>query len=169
MSSSRKLVFTVFAVAALSLGSVASAQADPYQLPGLGEPTPEDPGTGGGSGGGTTAAYVLQGVIQTEGTESDGTSRRVKLRGYSRFATPGNDRRDADYINVRCTATAQTGAVTGDYDSENGGALVDVHFETPWIPNGAMLRTVHVACTHYATKTGVVYETTSATDIAVPY
>ncbi|KDN22101.1 hypothetical protein DV20_12015 [Amycolatopsis rifamycinica] len=151
------------------MGVVAPAQADPYQLPTIDDPAPEEPGTGGGSGGGTTAAYVLQGVIQTEGTESDGTARRMKLRGYSRFATPGNDRRDADYINVQCTATAQTGAVTGEYDSENGGALVDVHFGSPWIPNGAFLRSVHVACTHYATKSGVVYETTSAADITIPY
>ncbi len=33
----------------------------------------------------------------------------------------------------------------------------------------AALRTGHVACSHYATENGVVYETTSATDIAVPY
>ncbi|WP_414941254.1 hypothetical protein [Amycolatopsis sp. cmx-11-51] len=169
MSSSRTRVFTALAVAALSLGAIAPAQADPIQLPGISEPNPEDPGAGGGSGGSTTAAYVLQGVIQKEGLQSDGISKRVKIRGYSRFATPGNDRRDADYINVRCTATGPGGSETGKYDSENGGALVDVDFETPWIPNGAVLRTVHVACTHYATKAGVVYENTSATDITVPY
>ncbi|OLZ44140.1 hypothetical protein BS329_37565 [Amycolatopsis coloradensis] len=169
MSPSRKRIFTALAVAALSLGSIAPAQADPIQLPGISEPNPEEPGTGGGSGGSTTAAYILQGVIQNEGLQSDGTGKRVKIRGYSRFATPGNDRRDADYINVRCTATGPGGSTTGDYDSENDGALIDVHFETPWIPNGAVLRTVHVACSHYATKNGVVYETASATDIAVPY
>ncbi|WP_121401006.1 hypothetical protein [Micromonospora sp. M71_S20] len=115
-------------------------------------------------------AYNLQGVIQNEGSEvhPDGYlhGRRAKIRGYSRLATWGNDRVDADYINVRCFAYDALGGYRTDYDSENGGALVDVSFVSNYVTGSTpAARTITVSCTHHATKNGVTYETTSSTAI----
>lgn len=123
---------------------------------------------GGGGGGGTQATYVLQGVIQNEGYESSGQGRRVKIRGYSRLADSGNDRVDADYINVRCSAYDALGGYTTDYDSENNGALVDVHFASNFVYGIGGYRTITVSCTHHATKNGIVYDTTSTAQINIP-
>ncbi|MFJ6199022.1 hypothetical protein [Micromonospora sp. NPDC092111] len=136
----------------------------------------------GGGGGGDPVppppppppAYNLQGVIQLEGTGHEGTwpLRRggIKVRGYSRLATWGNDRVDANYINVRCSATV-LGYSTNDYDSENNGALVDVTFWSPIVPvTGVPVpsRTVTVNCTHYAEKNGVNYNATSTAQFVIP-
>ncbi len=131
-------------------------------------------GTGGG-GGGTTPppppppapTYTLQGVIQNEGYESNAYGRRLRIRAYSRFANQNNNRVDADYINVRCTAFDQLGGSTTDYDSENNGALVDVHFNSNFV-YGAF-RTITVSCTHNARNGAITYDSTSTTQINIPY
>lgn len=125
-------------------------------------------GGGGGGGGGTTPSYTLQGVIQTEGFESSGQGRRVKIRGYSRLANSSNNRVDADYINVRCFAYDALGGYTTDYDSENGGALVDVHFASNFVYGIGSYRTITVNCTHEATKYGVTYNATSTLQVNIP-
>ncbi|MET9252922.1 hypothetical protein [Streptomyces sp. NPDC003717] len=126
---------------------------------------------GGGGGGGGAPSYVLQGVIQVEGytnAPNGQPGRRVEIRGYSRLANASNDRVDADYINVRCNAYDFNGYTT-DYDSENGGALVDVHFASNWVYGvGPTYRTITVSCTHHATKYGVDYDTTSTRQIVIP-
>ncbi|MEU3460355.1 hypothetical protein ABZ721_10400 [Streptomyces sp. NPDC006733] len=127
-----------------------------------------DSGGTGGGGGGTPATYVLQGVIQNEGYETSGQGRRVKIRGYSRLADANNNRVDADYINVRCSAYDALGGYTTDYDSENGGALVDVHFASNFVYGYSSYRTIRVNCTHQATKNGVAYATTSTSIIDIP-
>ncbi|MGC4808794.1 hypothetical protein [Micromonospora sp. DT233] len=131
---------------------------------------------GGGGGGGTTPpspAYNLQGVIQKDDEGHDGAwpyrTGGIKVRGYSRLATWGNDRVDADYINVRCYANV-LGYSTTDYDSENGGALVDVHFWSPIVPTSgvpAPSRTVTVNCVHHAVKYGVNYDATSTAQFVI--
>jgi hypothetical protein len=127
-------------------------------------------GDGGGGGGGTTPTYDLQGVIQTEYYQYDSNhiGRRVHIRGYSRLADASNNRVDADYINVRCYAYDALGHSSTDYDSENNGALVDVHFDSPWVSGIGGYRTITVNCVHHATKYGVVYDTTSTTQINIP-
>ncbi|WP_329108719.1 hypothetical protein OG792_08745 [Micromonospora sp. NBC_01699] len=130
----------------------------------------------GGGGGGTPPgpAYNLQGVIQLEDTGHEGAwplrLGGIKVRGYSRLATWGNDRVDANYINVRCSATVLSYS-TQEYDSENNGALVDVHFWSPTVPvTGvpAQSRTVTVTCIHHAEKNGVNYDTTSTAQFVIP-
>lgn len=125
---------------------------------------------GGGGGGGDPITYTLQGVIQNEGYEyeSNGPGKRVKIRGYSRFADPSNDRVDADYINVRCYAYDPLGGNTTKYDSENGGALVDVKFESNPVYGVGGYRRITVTCTHYAEMNGVQYNTTSNAVIDIP-
>lgn len=137
--------------------------------------TPEDDcsgdGGGGGGGGGTGPVYVLQGVIENQGYDFDPNvphSGRVDIRGYSRLADANNQRVDADYINVRCYAYDASGGWTTDYDSENNGALVDVHFASNWVYGIGSYRTITVNCTHHATKYGVVYDTTSTAQITIP-
>ncbi|MFF3867730.1 hypothetical protein [Micromonospora sp. NPDC001898] len=137
-----------------------------------------DGGGGGGGGGGPVTppppAYNLQGVIQLEDTGHEGSwpLRRggVKVRGYSRLATWSNNRVDANYINVRCSATVLSYS-SDDYDSENNGALVDVSFWSPTVPvTGVPVqsRTVTVNCTHHAEKNGVNYDTTSTAQFVIP-
>jgi hypothetical protein len=127
-------------------------------------------GDGGSTGGGTAPAYVLQGVIQNQGYETNPYTygRRVDIRGYSRLADASNNRVDADYINVRCYAYDALGGWTTDYDSENNGALVDVHFASNFVTGIGDYRTITVNCTHHATKNGVVYDTTSTAQINIP-
>ncbi|MFG2049354.1 hypothetical protein ACGFIW_18220 [Micromonospora sp. NPDC048935] len=129
----------------------------------------------GGGGGGTPPAptYNLQGVIQLEDTGHEGSwplrAGGVKVRGYSRLATWGNDRVDAYYINVRCSASVLSYS-THDYDSENNGALVDVTFWSPTVPvTGVPVqsRTVTVNCIHHAEKNGVNYDTTSTAQFVI--
>lgn len=129
-----------------------------------------DGGGSGGGGGGTGPAYTLQGVIQNQGYETNPYTggRRVDIRGYSRLADANNNRVDADYINVRCYAYDALGGWTTDYDSENNGALVDVHFASNFVTGIGSYRTITVNCTHYATKYGVVYQTSSTAQIDVP-
>ncbi|WP_432906949.1 hypothetical protein ACQP1S_14220 [Micromonospora matsumotoense] len=138
---------------------------------------------GGGSGGDPVPptptsppgpAYNLQGVIQLESVGHEGNwplrVGGIKVRGYSRLATWGNDRVDANYINVRCSATALA-YVTNDYDSENNGALVDVTFWSPTVPvTGVPVqsRTVTVRCTHHAEKNGVNYDAISTAQFVIP-
>lgn len=133
----------------------------------------EGPGSCGyqppGSGG-STPVYVLQGVIENQGYESDngpGGGKRVKIRAYSRFANASNDRVDADYINVRCNAYDQIGnGYTTEYDSENGGALVDVHFASNFVYG--IYRTITVVCAHHATFGVNTYDTTSNAQFTIP-
>jgi hypothetical protein len=131
----------------------------------------EGPGSCGyqppGGGGGNPPRYVLQGEIQNQGYE-DGSNRSkfLKIRAYSRFADQNNDRVDADYINVRCTAFGVVGGAS-DYDSENGGALVDVHFGVGPIAPGMIGVPVTVQCTHHATYGTTTYDTTSTSTIYV--
>jgi hypothetical protein len=127
-------------------------------------------GGGDGGGGGTGPTYVLQGVIQNQGYETDPHTggRRVDIRGYSRLADASNNRVDADYINVRCYAYDALGGWTTDYDSENNGALVDVHFASNFVTGIGGYRTITVNCTHHATKYGVAYDTTSTAQITIP-
>ncbi|SCL67167.1 hypothetical protein [Micromonospora peucetia] len=131
-----------------------------------------DPGTGPGVPP-PAPAYTLQGVIQHEGEEHQGAwplrQGRVKIRGYSRFANSSNDRVDANYINVRCSATV-LGYTNNDYDAENNGALVDVHFKSPMVPVSGVpvqSRTVTVTCIHYAEKNGVSYDATSTAQFVI--
>ncbi|WP_217809736.1 hypothetical protein [Micromonospora sp. NBS 11-29] len=177
---------TVRAVVALASGLAASAMAvTPAQAIPVEPPCPiGDDGCGGGSeppppggGGGTppAPAYTLQGVIDLEkyGHEGSWPYRvgGVKVRAYSRFANAGNNRVDADYINVRCYANDAYGHSTTDYDSENGGALVDVTFWSPVNPVTGVLpqfRTITVTCAHHATNNGVNYDTTSTRQFVVP-
>ncbi|MFI9638842.1 hypothetical protein ACIG87_02065 [Micromonospora sp. NPDC051925] len=135
-----------------------------------GDPGPGNPGTPPP----TSPAYNLQGVIQLESVGHEGTwplrVGGIKVRGYSRLATWSNDRVDANYINVRCSATVLSYA-TNDYDSENNGALVDVTFWSPIVPVGgvpAQSRTVTVNCTHHAEKNGVNYDATSTAQFVIP-
>ena len=141
----------------------------------------------GGGGGGTgdpgdpgtppppsSPAYNLQGVIQLESVGHEGAwpfrVGGIKVRGYSRLATWSNDRVDANYINVRCSAAVLSYS-TNDYDSENNGALVDVTFWSPTVPVSgvpAQSRTVTVNCTHHAEKNGVNYDTTSTAQFVIP-
>ncbi|MFI0795882.1 hypothetical protein ACH4OY_24830 [Micromonospora rubida] len=139
-------------------------------------PTEECGGGGGGEGPVTppSPAYNLQGVIQLEATGHEGSwpfrSGGVKVRGYSRLATWGNDRVDADYINVRCFATVLS-YTTQEDDSENNGALVDVHFWSRIVPVSGVpvqSRTVTVNCVHHAEKYGVSYDTTSTAQFVIP-
>lgn len=123
---------------------------------------------GGGGGGGTQATYTLQGVIQHQGNDRDsGGGMHAKIRGYSRFADQNNNRVDADYIEVRCTAYGPTGNTT-DYDSETNGALVDVHFYSSGYPPVGGSGIVNVQCSHHAEHNGVTYDATSTTQIAIP-
>jgi len=125
---------------------------------------------GGGGGGGTQPTYVLQGVIQNEGYETNAQGgKRLKIRAYSRFANANNDRVDASYINVRCNAYDNNapGSGTTDYDSENNGALVDVHFNSNFVYG--VYRTITVICLHHATYGVNVYDATSTAEIAIPY
>ncbi|WP_030488154.1 hypothetical protein [Micromonospora chokoriensis] len=172
---------TAQAAIALMVGlSVAVASAAPAQAW-----LPECPiddcgggegGGGGGGGGGTPPgpAYNLQGVIQLEEVGHDGAwpyrLGGVKVRGYSRLANQSNDRVDANYINVRCS-TSVLSYSTNDYDSENNGALVDVHFWSPTVPVSGVpvqSRTVTVNCSHHAEKNGVSYDTTSTAQFVIP-
>ncbi|MEV6690978.1 hypothetical protein AB0M35_05845 [Micromonospora sp. NPDC051196] len=164
----------------LGLGAVAMAATPAQALP----PTCweldtciELPPPGGGGGGGTppAPAYTLQGVIELEKYGHEGSwpyrTGGVKVRGYSRFANSSNNRVDADYINVRCYANTLSGYSTTDYDSENNGALVDVHFWSPTIPVTGVspeFRTITVNCVHHATKNGVSYNTTSTRQFLIP-
>jgi hypothetical protein len=126
-----------------------------------------NPGGGGGGGGTPAATYTLQGVIQHQGYDySSGGMRHAKIRGYSRFANQNNDRVDADYIEVRCTAYGPTGN-TMDYDSETDGALVDVHFYSSGYPAIGGSGIVNVQCTHHAEHNGVTYDATSNAQIAI--
>ncbi|AGL16578.1 hypothetical protein [Actinoplanes sp. N902-109] len=177
---------TVRAIAALVAGlgatglAAAPAQAFPVcpDMPVETDATIDDcgqPGGGGGGGGGTAPVYTLQGVINLEKSANEGTwpyrTGGVKVRGYSRLANAGNDRVDADYINVRCTAASPLGYTTTDYDSENNGALVDVTFWSPIIPTSgvpAAIRTITVTCVHHADKNGVAYDTTSSAAYVIP-
>ncbi|UYB54003.1 hypothetical protein OCJ37_08750 [Xanthomonas sp. AM6] len=113
---------------------------------------------------------MLQGVIENQGYESDngpGGGKRVKIRAYSRFANASNDRVDADYINVRCNAYDQIGnGYTTEYDSENGGALVDVHFASNFVYG--IYRTITVVCAHHATFGVNTYDTTSNAQFTIP-
>lgn len=125
-----------------------------------------DPG-GGGGGGGTQATYTLQGVIQHQGNDRDsGGGMHAKIRGYSRFADQNNNRVDADYIEVRCTAYGPTGTTT-DYDDETNGALVDVHFYSSGYPPVGGSGIVNVQCTHHAEHNGLSYDATSTTQIFI--
>lgn len=164
----------------LGLGAVAMAAAPAQALPPRCwelDDCIELPPPGGGGGGGTppAPAYTLQGVIELEkyGHEGNWPYRTggVKVRGYSRFANASNNRVDADYINVRCYANTLTGYSTTDYDSENNGALVDVHFWSPTIPVTGVspeFRTITINCVHHATKNGVNYNTTSTRQFVIP-
>ncbi|MGW1059094.1 hypothetical protein [Micromonospora rubida] len=141
-------------------------------------PIEECGGGGDGGGGGpvtppSSPAYNLQGVIQLEETGHEGAwplrTGGVKVRGYSRLATWGNDRVDANYINVRCFANVLSYS-TQEYDSENNGALVDVHFWSPTVPVSGVpvqSRTVTVNCVHHAEKYGVSYDTTSTAQFVI--
>jgi hypothetical protein len=115
--------------------------------------------------------YTLQGVIQNEGIDSDPNgvphAKRVNIRGYTRFADASNNRVDTDYINVRCYATDQLGQQTTDYDSENNGSLVDVHFASPWVYGE--FRVITVTCTHTGRRGSTDYNTTSTVQITIPY
>ncbi|MFE0590280.1 hypothetical protein [Micromonospora echinospora] len=124
--------------------------------------------TGGGNGGYTT--YTLQGAIENQGYETSGYGKRVKIRGYSRFADSSNNRVDADYINVRCYAYDMLGGYTTGYDAENDGALVDIKFASNYVYGvaGGGYRTITVTCSHYAEKNGVQYNATSNTQIDIP-
>ncbi|MFI6228357.1 hypothetical protein ACIBCR_13715 [Micromonospora echinospora] len=124
---------------------------------------------GGGAGGGYTT-YTLQGAIENQGYETSGYGKRVKIRGYSRFADSSNNRVDADYINVRCYAYDMLGGYTTGYDSENNGALVDIKFASNYVYGvaGGGYRTITVTCSHYAEKNGVQYNATSNTQIDIP-
>jgi len=128
-----------------------------------------DPGGGGGGGG--SPGYTLQGVIQNEGYTTDGAppgGKRVKIRAYSRFADPNNDRVDADYINVRCNARDPYGpGYTTDYDEEGNGALVDVKFASNWVVGE--FRTITIECAHHARYGWLTYDTTSSLQIAIPH
>lgn len=161
----------------LLIAQTANAAVQCQAIPG-GEPKQsafcgEEPGGGGGGGGGGTIppppTYTLQGVIQNQGYEyQPGPARfgRVRIRGYSRFANANNDRVDADYMEVRCFAYDPNSNYTTDFDSESNGALVDVHFSSPFVPGGSI--GIRVNCTHYATFRGVTYNSTSTAQIFVP-
>lgn len=160
-----------------SLAGAGLMTAPAHALP-ICEPSPVEnvsfgdgcDGGDGGGGGGTPPTYVLQGVIQNQGYDSDPHvphGSRVNIRGYSRLADANNNRVDADYINVRCYAYDPLGGATTDYDSENNGALVDVHFSSNFVYGS--YRTITVNCTHHATKYGIVYDTTSTAQITIPY
>lgn len=158
---------TAVLLALASPGLAATAHAKPVNCdpevetcPGEGTPHPP-------------IIYNLQGVIQDEGYESDGgigQGRRVKIRGYSRLANASNDRIDADNIYVQCFAhDAIFGhPPTSEADSEDGGALVDVHFDSPWVYGVANFRVITVNCTHTARKNGINYTATSTRQITVP-
>lgn len=147
-------------------GSAAATICEIQPIGEEGGETCGEPGGGGGTGGAPTV-YTLQGVIQHQGYENDsGGGRHAKIRAYSRFANPNNDRVDADYINVRCYAYGPTGTTT-DYDSENGGALVDVHFYSSAYPAIGGSGFVNVQCTHHAEFNGVSYDTTSSQQINI--
>ncbi|MGW6746136.1 hypothetical protein ACWGDX_36275 [Streptomyces sp. NPDC055025] len=155
--------------------AVTGMVAAPAQAIIINPPCPIDSDTcggggdgGGGGGGGTTPSYVLQGVIQQQGYDSNANGRRVNIRGYSRLADSGNDRVDADFIEVRCNAYDALGGYTTSYDSENNGALVDVHFSSNFVYGIGPYRTITVQCTHHATKNGISYDTISSTQIAIP-
>ncbi|GLZ42837.1 hypothetical protein [Actinokineospora sp. NBRC 105648] len=164
MTSLSKRLNIVAASVVVSLGIAIPAQAmaeSPSIVTGVGE--------GGGSGGsGSLQPFNLQGVIQNQGYQSQGYGRRVKIRGYSRLANSSNNRVDADYINVRCNAYDTLGGYTTDYDSENGGSLVDVNFASNFVYGVGDARKIRVNCTHYATKAGEVYQTTSELEIVIP-
>ncbi|WUH90264.1 hypothetical protein OG900_09235 [Streptomyces sp. NBC_00433] len=152
------------ALAGTGLATAPAQAARPYCTT-----DPEDHPCGGGTGGGggTPPVYTLQGVIQHDHDENAGVGRRAVFRAYSRLADSGNNRVDADYINVRCYAYDQLGGYTTDYDSENNGALVDVTFASNSIPGA--LRTITVNCTHYAEKNGTSYNTTSTMQYSITY
>ncbi|WP_027343278.1 hypothetical protein [Hamadaea tsunoensis] len=155
-----------FSIAGTATPALASEPDCPLDGCGGGE-LPPPPGGGGGP------TYVLQGVIQKidEAHEGAWPSRlgTIQIRGYSRLANANNDRIDADYINVRCYANVLAYSTT-DYDSENNGALVDVHFWSPKVPTSgvpAASRTVTVTCSHHAEKNGVSYDTTSSAQFVI--
>lgn len=128
-------------------------------------------GEGGGSagGGGTAPTYVLQGVIQNQGYETGpGGGKRVKIRGYSRFADVNNNRVDADFISVRCNAYDALGGYTTEYDDESNGALVDVHFASNFVYGVSNYRRITVVCVHNATNGVNNYSATSTAEIDIP-
>lgn len=169
------IVRTVMAVVLVAglVGAVPAAKAAPL-APSFEENCPigtecGGDGEGGGSsgGGGTAPTYVLQGVIQNEGYESGPAGgKRVKIRGYSRFADVNNNRVDADFISVRCNAYDALGGYTTEYDEESDGALVDVHFPSNWI-YGAY-RKITVVCVHNATNGVNTYNATSTAEFTIP-
>ncbi|WP_017912794.1 hypothetical protein [Xanthomonas sp. SHU 166] len=126
---------------------------------------------GGGGGGGSTPVYTLQGVIQNQGYQTENGpagAKRVVIRAYSRFANASNNRIDADYMNVNCKAYDVYGHSGSDYDEERNGALVDVHFKSPWVLGYGTYRKITVVCTHHAEYGANTYDTTSNMEIQIP-
>lgn len=166
------IVRTVMAVA-LAAGLVgaapaASAQSFEENCP-IGTECGGEGGGSGGSGGGTAPTYVLQGVIQNQGYESGpGGGKRVKIRGYSRFADVNNNRVDADFISVRCNAYDALGGYTTEYDEESNGALVDVHFASNFVYGMSNYRRITVVCVHNASNGVNSYSATSTAEIDIP-